>query len=355
MGSEAAVPATSAAVEAGGELVVAWSGLDAGTLDALAGEPGLELCSFPAGSGSAAGTIRGADVLHLARSDLRRLPGLRRALPDTALVLDLRGSTSRLAWLDARRAEAADAIVVETQGEVEELRRRRPSLAGRVAAVPRPVDVDAFAPLDRLRVRRDAEIKRFRRLHRIAGPLVLYAGPYTSQGGLDLLLDAVERLRERRPELVLGAIPEGPVDSRHLDRCEGRALALGHRAVLEWAPAPADRPLWYALATVVCLPSRGRPPAGPARLAAAAGRPFVGSDLQPLREIVEEGETGFLVPSGEGGALVSILDRLIADEEAASGLGERARARAEAAWSPAAVAAKLRAVWLQAAAGRGAR
>ncbi len=355
MGTGAPVFAASATAEAARGLVVAWSGLDSTTLAALGAEAGIELRPFPAGRRAMAREMRGADVLHVARADLALLPDLRRSLPEAAIVVDLRGSGSRLGWLEARRAEVADAIVVETRAEGEELARRRSSLAGRAVVVARPVDVEELAPLHRLATRRDADIKRFRRLHRIVGPLVLYAGPYTSEGGLALLVEAVQRLRERWPELRLGAVPEGPVDRRYLDRCEGRALALGHRAVIEWAPPPGHRPLWYALATLVCLPCRARPPAEPAKLAAAAGRPFVGSDLEPLSEVVETGKTGTLVPPGDGAALASILEELIADEDTAARLGGEARRRAEEEWSPTAVAAKLKAAWAQAVTARQAR
>ena len=41
-----------------------------------------------------------------------------------------------------------------------------------------------------------------------------YQFPYTEAGGLDLLIEAVFRLRERMPDLRLAAVPHGPTDPR---------------------------------------------------------------------------------------------------------------------------------------------
>ena len=52
---------------------------------------------------------------------------------------------------------------------------------GRLRARPRPVGAR-----EELLQTRGPEIKRFRRLHRLAHPIVLFVGPYTPAGGLDL-------------------------------------------------------------------------------------------------------------------------------------------------------------------------
>jgi glycosyltransferase involved in cell wall biosynthesis len=175
--------------------------------------------------------------------------------------------------------------------------------------------------------------------------MVLFAGPYVEAGGLDLLLEAVYRLREQIPELRVAGIPHGPTDARYRDRCEMRALALGHRGIIEWSPADAEIPFWYATATVVCCPARASGSGEPAKRAAAAGRPLVGSDLEPFREHLEDGATGRLVPAGDVDALRSSLESLLVDEVEAARLGEAARRKAEAEYSAAAAARRLRNAW----------
>ncbi len=288
----------------------------------------------------------GADVLHVRAAELGLLPALRRELPGTPLVLDLTGDgEARLGRRDARRARLASRILVGSISELNDLRRRFPSLGARAEPLTRPIDLDLHAPLPRLHETRDAEVKRFRRLHRLAGPMVLFGGPYTREGGLHLVLDAVYRIRQRLPELRLGAVPDGRVDPRYRDDCERQAMGLGHHGTIEWAPSPGDVPLWYGTASVVCTPALAPVTPTPARLAAAAARPFVGSRVEDLTDFVADGQTGFLIPSGDEETLAAALEALLGDDEEAERLGAAARAQAEAELAPAAVAQRLHQIW----------
>jgi glycosyltransferase involved in cell wall biosynthesis len=64
--------------------------------------------------------------------------------------------------------------------------------------------------------------------------------------------------------------------------------------------------------------------------AMAAGLPVVASAVGGLPELVEEDETGTLVPAGDADALAAALQRLIEDPERRRRLGRAGRARAEA-------------------------
>jgi glycosyltransferase involved in cell wall biosynthesis len=58
--------------------------------------------------------------------------------------------------------------------------------------------------------------------------------------------------------------------------------------------------------------------------AGAAGLPSVATDVAAIPEIVLEGETGFLVPRDDVGALVTALKRLVEDGELRARQGRRA-------------------------------
>jgi glycosyltransferase involved in cell wall biosynthesis len=326
---------------------VAWVAGEPSEVEAADGLDDVDVAALEQGAGAAAIASSFAQrptVVQLPPGCVR-LGELRRALPQARLVLDLRRGGSALGRLAARDAAAADAILLGSLPEVREFRAHHPRLAGRTAVVPRTLDLEAHAPSAVLTKTRDRDLKRFKRLYRLVGPTVLYAGPYTEAGGLDLALEAVYALRERTPDLRLAAVPHGPVDARYLDRCERRALGLGHHGPVQWRVAAGDLPLWYATATVVCLPCRGPVPTTAVALAGAAARPFVGSRLEPLVSEVADGETGFLVAPNDVPTLAAAIELLLGDGEESTRLGAAGRERVESAYAPPAVVRRLRKLW----------
>jgi glycosyltransferase involved in cell wall biosynthesis len=63
--------------------------------------------------------------------------------------------------------------------------------------------------------------------------------------------------------------------------------------------------------------------------AAASGTPVVASNSPGIRESVRDGETGYLVPHGDIGAMAEAMGRLAADRSLVGRLGTRARCFAE--------------------------
>jgi glycosyltransferase involved in cell wall biosynthesis len=67
--------------------------------------------------------------------------------------------------------------------------------------------------------------------------------------------------------------------------------------------------------------------------AMASGTPVIASRLGGLPEVVEDGETGFLVPPGDVGALRQRIQLLLDDRALAARMGALARARVMARWT----------------------
>ena len=290
-----------------------------------------------------------ADVVHVVAADGSSVRELHRDRPSTRLVLHLPAETQLDGRAAARAANRADLVVVETDAQAVELVRRRPELQERLRLLRPPLDLDWWAPEAQLLETplRGRSLRRFRRFHRLAGPTVLFAGPYTERGGLDLALEAVFRLREVSPDVRLTAIPIGQVDRDYLDRIERRALALGHHGVVEWSPAEDEVPFWYAVADVVCSPSRAPLESESVLLAAAAARRWVGSTC-PAGSTYVETLGAIAIPPGDLDALANALSPLIQDVEAAHALGEEARRVAERELTAAGVAERLRRLWREA-------
>jgi glycosyltransferase involved in cell wall biosynthesis len=67
--------------------------------------------------------------------------------------------------------------------------------------------------------------------------------------------------------------------------------------------------------------------------AMAHGRPVVAGDVGGLRDLVVDGETGYLVPPRDVTALRKALERLLGDRDLRRSLGEAGRRRAEERFS----------------------
>ncbi len=138
-------------------------------------------------------------------------------------------------------------------------------------------------------------------------PHVLYVGRLSAEKGV---LELVEACRD----LPLVVVGDGPLRAR----VPG---AVGFVPPLELGP-------YYERASVVCIPSRREGYGLAAREAMAWGRPVVASAVGGLRDAVEDGVTGLLVPPRDPAALREAVQGLLADAERRRELGARARERA---------------------------
>ncbi|HEY0840885.1 MAG TPA: glycosyltransferase family 4 protein [Vulgatibacter sp.] len=175
------------------------------------------------------------------------------------------------------------------------------------------------------------------------GETILFVGTRFDLKGGPVLARAFRRIRRRRPKarlLVVG--PTGP-----LDLPEG-ATHLGY------LPASA-LPELFRQSTVFALPTL-REAFGIAFLdAMACGLPCVGTDVEAVPEIIDEGVTGLLVPPGDDVSLAAALERLLANPGLARELGRRGRDKVERSFRWSQVAERLEALLQRAAADSPAR
>jgi glycosyltransferase involved in cell wall biosynthesis len=147
-------------------------------------------------------------------------------------------------------------------------------------------------------------------------PFVLFFGDATEDKGAWHLAEAYRELKDPPPLVLVGRC--------YLDELRERPNVYVTGA---WPHRLAIEALRRAMLTVA--PSLWPEPFGLVALeAAAAGKPIVASDIGGLRDIVVDGETGFLVPPGDRPALVGALGKLIGDAELRGRLGAAAQMRA---------------------------
>ncbi|MEO8294992.1 MAG: glycosyltransferase family 4 protein [Gemmatimonadota bacterium] len=162
---------------------------------------------------------------------------------------------------------------------------------------------------------------------RSAAPAFLYLGRLKRYKGVETAIRALAVARQSRPDLTLDIAGTG--DDR--PRLEMISAGLGltgavrfHGFVSEKEKLRLLRSTW---ATVFPSPKEGW---GITIIeAAACGTPSLASDSPGLRDSVRNGETGFLVPHGDGPALAARMLQLAANPDLIRTLGTAARHYAE--------------------------
>lgn len=106
---------------------------------------------------------------------------------------------------------------------------------------------------------------------------------------------------------------------------ERQLLIWQKEGAVEWWGRREDMPQVLSLSHIVCLPSyrEGLPKA--LLEAASCGRPIVTTDVPGCREIVRDGDNGFLVEARNATALADALAKLLADPEMRQQMGKRGR------------------------------
>lgn len=218
----------------------------------------------------------------------------------------------------ARRVLArASAITTVSRFLAEDIRRFLPELQTPVQVLPMPLDV--------------AHFESGRSEEKASPPRILYAGNLVASKGVDVLIEAVARLRERGIECELRILGNGPQREALGDLAERRGIA-GAVTFSPFLPQSA-MPAEYGRSTVTVLPTRGNAEGLGLTLVEAllAGSAVVGTPAGGIPEVVIDGETGLIARDGDAAELAQRLERLISDPELRARLvcrgAERARER----------------------------
>ncbi|WP_219469920.1 glycosyltransferase family 4 protein [Nonomuraea rhizosphaerae] len=122
-------------------------------------------------------------------------------------------------------------------------------------------------------------------------PRLVYVGRLVAHKRVHLLLDAVEQLRKRWPDLVVDVVGRGPEEERLRARLPDGVIMHG------WLPEEEKARL-IAGAWLQVNASQGEGWGLCVLEAAALGVPTVAYDVDGLRDAVRHGETGWLLPEG---------------------------------------------------------
>ena len=159
----------------------------------------------------------------------------------------------------------------------------------------------------------------------VAGrPVVFCPRRLVPKNGVTTAVKAMARLKERgtRAALVVAGYGQQRAEVEALIR----ELEVEDHVRLLGSVAPEHMPGWYRRSALVVVPSVSIVGVEEATSIAAlegqaCGRPVVASALGGLREIIEDGATGLLVPQGDEASLADAIARVLSDLNLAARLG----------------------------------
>src|SRR5882724_4832375 len=225
--------------------------------------------------------------------------------------------------LERLAAACSDVELVQNPEDLETLAR---------LGVPREklrllgngVDLDRFGPQPagvREAVRAELEVGD--------GQVVVGAvGRLVWEKGYAELFEAAARLLARRPDLTV--VVAGPYDADKGDPLTPADVAAAEAAGVRFLGHRGDPERLYAAFDIYVLASHREGFPRSAMEAAASGLPIIATDIRGCREVVDDDQTGLLVPTRDPAALEAAIDRLAGDVATCRRLGEDAAVRARA-------------------------
>jgi glycosyltransferase involved in cell wall biosynthesis len=208
-----------------------------------------------------------------------------------------------LRWIWRR----ADAVVANSNGLRDLAKQSTPELP--VAVIPNGVELPANVPLSTS----------------TRAPRLLTMGRLTRQKGIDILFQAMTRLRDL--DFTLDIAGDGP-DRAQLEEL-ARRLGLAERVrFLGWVPRENIAET-FTNASAFVLASRIEGMPNVVLEAMAYGRPVVCTRVFGCDELVEDGVTGLQVDIEDEGQLADALRTVLSDAQLRARMGAAGRARVE--------------------------
>ena len=253
-------------------------------------------------------------------------------------------------WLEKTALEMADAVIAvssETKHDLERLFAIRPE---RLHVIYNGIDLDEYRKVETTTALKRYNIDPDR-------PFVLFVGRITRQKGIVHLVRAIEYMAPGFQVVLCAGAPDTPQIGREMEDAVARANAK--RAGVIWISEMVDKPTvieLYSQAAVFCCPSIYEPFGIINLEAMACETAVVASAVGGIREVVVDGETGFLVPLEQMSEspfeathpeqfardLAARINELMANPEMRERFGCAGRKRAEERFSWSAIAQQTR-------------
>jgi glycosyltransferase involved in cell wall biosynthesis len=236
-----------------------------------------------------------------------------------------RGLDGRLAaWLEEASARRAYAVI-STGTNLEDVKGRCRLEESAIHAIPYPVRMPPFAPIDDL-----------------SPPCVTFVGRLETRKAPEVVLRAAPKVLSEVPEarfvFVGRDVMPGAVGSADWLRAEAARLGIAHAVEVTGQLDRSGLTAQLSRATVCAFPSRWESFGNVVVEASAVGRPVVVTPIPPFRELVKDGVTGRLVNPEDTHGWARALSGFLRDRPLAKRFGEAGAAHVAGISHPARVA-----------------
>jgi len=155
--------------------------------------------------------------------------------------------------------------------------------------------------------------------------LLVFVGRLDSHKGLDVLLEALCRLRQAAPHCRCLVVGDGPMRGE----LSAFAAETGLSSKVMFVGFQDDVRPYLAAADIFVLPSRTEGLPFTLLEAMSSGLACIATDVGGVREVVSDGEDGLIVPPESPTALGEAIHRLLSDANLRSIFGKRAREKTQ--------------------------
>jgi D-inositol-3-phosphate glycosyltransferase len=208
--------------------------------------------------------------------------------------------------------KCSEALVAESPASKRHMMQEYGVQPERIHVIPGGVDTAIFQPQDRQQARLALGLAA-------EAPVLLFVGRLQPLKGIDTLLRAGQATRLHHEQLQILVVGGGVDDwdereTQELQRLRALSEQLGLTPYVRFIKAQPQQILaqYYAAADVFVMPSHYESFGMVVLEAMACGTPVVASRVGGLTSTVVSGQTGFLVPQGDGQAFAQAILRLLA-------------------------------------------
>lgn len=228
----------------------------------------------------------------------------------------------RYFWSEWLAAKFANTIIAVSKPVREELINSGISHPSKVKVIYQGIDLEQFHP------------SRFAS-SKAKSLSVGCVSRLSPEKGIEYFIEMALKLSERHPNVrfrLVGGV-RNRVEQLYLEKCKTILKNSGKKTLVDFLGHQLDIPYQISQMDVVVVPSLTEGFGLSVVEAMAMEKPVVATSVGGIPEIVQDGETGFLVEPGNVEAMVEVVDRLLEDTLLRRQIGHKARERVENTFS----------------------